>query len=67
MWERRSAYRALGGNLRGMDHVEYLGVYGRIILRWMFGERNGEAWNDQAENTDGCRALVIAVMNLRVP
>jgi len=44
MWERRSAYRALEGNLRGIDHVEYLGVYERIILRRIFGKWNVEAW-----------------------
>jgi hypothetical protein len=43
-WKRRSAYRTLGGNLRGIDYVEYLGVEGRIILRWIFGKWNGEAW-----------------------
>jgi len=43
MWERRSAYRALEGNLRGIDHVEYLGVDERIILRWIFGKYH---WGD---------------------
>jgi hypothetical protein len=36
MWEMRSAYRALERNLRGIDHVEYLVVDERIILRRVF-------------------------------
>jgi hypothetical protein len=25
-------------NLKGRDHLEYLGVDGRIILEWIFGK-----------------------------
>jgi len=37
------------GNLRERDHLEDLGVDGRIILRWIFrkwdvGEWNGLVW-----------------------
>jgi len=44
MWQRRSAYRALRGNLNEIDHVEYSGVDESIILRWIFGKWNGETW-----------------------
>jgi hypothetical protein len=48
--------------VRERDHLEDRGVAGRIILRWIFrkcdlGAKDGDRW----------RALVNAVMNLRVP
>jgi hypothetical protein len=45
------------------------GVDERIILRWIFQEVECEGmdWIDLAEARDRWRALVIAVMNLRVP
>jgi hypothetical protein len=33
MEERRGAYRVWWGNMRERDHVEDIGVYGRIILK----------------------------------
>ena len=33
---RRGVYRVWWGNLRERDHLEYPGVDGRIILRWIF-------------------------------
>jgi len=34
----------LVGNLKKIDHVEYPGIDERVILRWIFGKWNGEAW-----------------------
>ena len=50
MFERRGAYRVLGGgNLGEGDHFEDPGVDGRIIFRWNFrkwdvGEWTGLIW-----------------------
>jgi len=57
------------GNLRERDHLGDPGVDGRIILRWIFQEVECEDmdWIDLAEARDRSRALVNAVMNLRVP
>jgi hypothetical protein len=43
MWhiwgDRKGAYRVLE-----RDHLENVGVYGRIILKWIFKKWNGESW-----------------------
>jgi len=46
MVEWRVAYRFffLWGNLREGDHLEDLGVGGKIIIKWIFRKWNGEAW-----------------------
>ena len=71
MGERKYVYRVLVGSRRERDHLEDSGVDGRIILRCTFrkwdGGRNGMDWIDLAQDRDRWRALVKAVMNLRVP
>ena len=43
-------------------------VDGRIILKWILETLNGDTdWIDMAQDRDGWRALVIAVMSLLVP
>ena len=57
------------GDLWEIDHLEDLGVDGRIILKRFFRkwDEYGMGWIDLAEDRDRCRALVIAGLNLPVP
>jgi len=56
------------GNLREKDHWEDLDVDGRIILGWIFGMWDVSVdWMELVQDRDRWRALVSAVMKLRVP
>jgi hypothetical protein len=50
------------------DHLEDLGVDGRIILRWILKKSVGRVWTwiDLVQDRDKWRPVVNAVMNLRV-
>ena len=70
MWERVEVYTVFWWrNLRERDHLEDPGVDGRIILRWILRKWDvgGLDWIDLAQDRDRWRAVVNAVMNLRVP
>jgi len=68
MWERRGVYRVLVGKPEGKRPL------GRPRRRWEDNIKmnlkevgcGGMDWIDLAQDRDGWRALVIAVMNLRV-
>jgi hypothetical protein len=51
------------------DYLEDPGIDGRIILRWIFRNLDvgGRDWIELAQDWGRWRALVNAVMNLRVP
>jgi hypothetical protein len=58
------------GNLRERSHLENPGVYGRIILRWIFRKWEVGLWTgwiELAQDRDRWRGLVKAVVNVRVP
>jgi hypothetical protein len=60
--------RFKGGNFRERGHLENLGLDWRIILKWIFEKWDrGMYWIDMAQDRDMWRAVVNAVMNLRVP
>ena len=54
VWEKRQVHiRFWWGDLRERSHLEDLGVVGRIILKWIFSERDaGVDWiyTDQARD-----------------
>ena len=55
-------------HVREGDHSEDPDVVGRIILKWTFNNWYGVMdWIDLVQAKDRWRALVNAVMNLRVP
>jgi hypothetical protein len=59
--------RFLGENLRERDHLDKPGVDGRIILKYLFKWWNrGMDWIDLDQNWNRWRAVVNAVMKLRV-
>jgi hypothetical protein len=55
------------GDLREGDKFGDTGIDGRIILKWIFKTWDGGMnWIELAQDRDRWRALVNAVMNLRV-
>jgi hypothetical protein len=69
MGQRRGAYRVLVREPEGRNHLENPGVDGRIMLKRIFERLGGgdTNWINLAQDRDRWRALVNAVMNLRVP
>jgi len=65
-----STYGGLERCVQGIgerDHLEYPGVDGTIILKWILRKCDGMDWIDLAKDRDRWRSLVYAVMSLRVP
>ena len=63
------AYKVFGSeNLRERDHLEDLGIDGRLILKWMIKNWNGGMdWSDLVQDRDRWVAFVNAVINFRFP
>jgi len=51
------------------DHLEYLDLNGRTILKLALKKRNGTAWTGMhlARESDKCRAVLNTAMKLLVP
>jgi hypothetical protein len=54
------------GKLMERDHWGDSGVDGRIILGWIFRKWDVWVWTGLAQDRDRWRAIVNAIMNLRV-
>jgi hypothetical protein len=65
--DKRGKYRVLVGRHEGRNHLKDLAVDGRIILKWISKKWDGKAWTGLPWRRDRWRALVNAVMDLRVP
>jgi hypothetical protein len=65
--KKKNAYTALVRTPEGKNHLENLGVDGRTLMVFKFIGWKGLGWSDVVQNRDWWRALVNAVMNLRVP
>jgi hypothetical protein len=67
VWGREVHTRFWWGYLRERAHLEDPGVDGRVILRRIFRKWNGGMdWIDLVRYRDRWRAVINAVMNLRV-
>ena len=69
MGQMTGVYRVLVGNLRKREHLQDPDVDARIILRWVFSKWDvwDMDWTELSQDRDRWRALVNAVMNIRVP
>jgi hypothetical protein len=66
--EKRGVCGLWWGDLREGDHLGDTGVDGRMILKWIFEKWEGDMyWIELSQDRDRWRAVVNAVMNLRVP
>jgi hypothetical protein len=68
MGEGSNPYRVLMGKSEGKNHLKDQGVDGRIGSQWTLGRLagGGVEWLHLAQDRDRWRAVVSAVMNLRV-
>jgi hypothetical protein len=68
MGDLRNATKFSSENLMGRDHLEELGIDGKIILEWILGKCGGNVdWIHLAQNRDQWQAVVDTIMNLQVP
>jgi len=66
MGEKRDKYRALVDKPVGQDHLEDVGVDGRIILKWILMGWVSMDWMDFAHDRDEWQAVMRTVMSFQV-
>jgi hypothetical protein len=67
MGEVRNVYRILVGKPEEKDHLKDQGVGGKMGSKWTLGRLvGGLEWIHLAQERDRWRAVVNAVMNLRI-
>jgi hypothetical protein len=64
MGERRGAQRFLVGNSEGRDDLQYLGLDGRILLKWVSRWDGSMHGIGLGQDRDRWRAVVNVVMNI---
>jgi hypothetical protein len=66
--EERKVYKVLVGNPKEKDHLEDQGVGGKMGSKWILGKLawGGVDWIRLAQDRDRWRAVMSAVMNLRI-
>jgi hypothetical protein len=68
VWGRKGISRVLLGKPKVRDHLEDLGIDGRIIFKWIFRKWDGGMCKiDLAPDRYSWLAVVSAVMNIQVP
>lgn len=68
VWGREDIHQGfVWGNVMEIDHLDDLGVAGRIMFKWTLKKRReGADWIQLARDRGKWRAVVITVMNIRV-
>ena len=68
MGKRRVVYRVSMGRPVERNNLEFLGMDGNMLTKWIFKKWDGAMnWTVLGQDRHMRRALVIAVKNLRVP
>jgi hypothetical protein len=68
MGKRKVVYKVFEGKPKGRSPFERPGLNETIILKWILKKWDGYIdWIDLTQNKSTWRALLNAVMNLRVP
>jgi hypothetical protein len=62
----KNAHRILSENVKGRDHLGYLGVDGRMILKWILKNREFDDWIHLALDRVHWRTVVNTLMDIHI-